>query len=317
MIGEWIKMRPTLLTSPRVSGIARILESDREVSRALTTGFSGHMDEIVTRNVMRYVTVTGLLCVWGAANEHTEDGVFHSADLSDLDDMAGIPGFGAAMEAVGWAVYDPENDTVTLPNFYEYNTPGKERTKESAAERQRRYRASQKAKKEAEKAAACDVTGDVTGDVTNNDREEERREEISPSLRSGDKAPRSRAAAIPKPKDVDQQTWDDFLAHRKAKGAALTATALAGIEREAEKAGWSLQDAIAECCTRGWQGFKADWVADKPTPARSQGQALSFAERDELARRQRWQEMTGRPWSDSTPPNVIDIPATVTLEIER
>lgn len=174
MAGDWIKMRPSLLTSPRVNGIARMLESDRAAGRALSTGFSGAMSEIVTRNVMRYVTVTALLAVWGAANEHTGDGVFRNADLSDIDDMAGIPGFGVAMEAVGWAVYDPENLCVVLPNFEEYNTCGRERSAEKSAERQRRYRERKKAKG----AEESDVTRNVTNDATRNDREEKRREEI-------------------------------------------------------------------------------------------------------------------------------------------
>jgi len=168
MAGDWIKMRPSLLTSPKVNGIARILESDKNVSRALTTGFSGSMSEIVTRNVMRNVTVASLLVIWGAANEHTSDGVFHDADLSDLDDMVGIPGFGEAMESVGWVVYNEEDCSVTLPNFIEYNTTGKERsaTAKSNAERQKEYRDRKKSNE-----------NNVTRNVTRNRREEKRREE--------------------------------------------------------------------------------------------------------------------------------------------
>ena len=172
MAGDWIKMRTSLLTNPRVNGIARILEDDRNVGRALSTGFNGCMSEIVTRNVMRHVTVSSLLIVWGAANEHTRDGVFRNADLSDIDDMVGIPGFGEAMEAVGWASYDADSCTVTLPNFNEYNTSGHDRTAQAktAAERQREYR-------ERKKSQESDVTRDVTSDVTRNRREEKSREE--------------------------------------------------------------------------------------------------------------------------------------------
>ncbi|BAP87277.1 phage protein [Burkholderiales bacterium GJ-E10] len=165
MAGDWIKMRPSLLTSPKVNGIARILEDSLDVGCALTTGFRGPMSEIVTRNVMRNVTVASLLVIWGAANEHTDDGVFRNADLSDLDDMVGIPGFGSAMAAVGWAKFDPESSSVSLPNFSEYNTCGRDRAKEKNAERQRRFRENHNAK------------SNVTHNVTNNDREEERREE--------------------------------------------------------------------------------------------------------------------------------------------
>ena len=65
------------------------------------------------------------------------------------------------------------------------------------------------------------------------------------------------------PINVDEQIWSDFLALRKVKKAPMTVTALAGIKREADKAGWPLEKAIAECVARGWTGFKADWVADK------------------------------------------------------
>ena len=180
MAGDWIKMRTSLLTNPKVNGIARELECSSQVSRALATGYNGHMSEIVTRNVMRHVTVSSLLVVWGAANEHTKDGVFTNADLSDIDDMVGIPGFGEAMEVVGWAVYDEESNSVTLPNFNEYNTSGQVRSAgaKTGAERQKEYRDRKKAQ---ESDVTGDVTRDVTSDVTSNRREEKRREDIKPS----------------------------------------------------------------------------------------------------------------------------------------
>jgi hypothetical protein len=172
MAGDWIKMRTSLLTNPRVNGIARALEADGKVSRALATGDAASMSEIVTRNVMRHVTVSSLLIVWGAANEHTRDGVFRNADLSDIDDMVGVPGFGAAMASVGWAFHDAQECCVTLPNFNEYNTSGQERSAQAktSAERQKDYR-------ERKKSQESDVTRDVTSDVTRNRREEKRREE--------------------------------------------------------------------------------------------------------------------------------------------
>lgn len=172
MAGDWIKMRTSLLTNPRVNGIARLLESSESVTRALCVTHNGVMSQIVTRSVMRHVTVSSLLVVWGAANEHTRDGVFRNADLSDVDDMVGVPGFGAAMQAVGWAFFDAEACTVALPNFNEYNTSSSERsaTAKGSAERQREYR-------ERKKSQGSDVTRDVTNDVTRYRREDKRREE--------------------------------------------------------------------------------------------------------------------------------------------
>ena len=70
---------------------------------------------------------------------------------------------------------------------------------------------------------------------------------------------------INRPDSVPEQVWNDFIKIRKAKKAPLTQTALNGIEREAETAGWTLEDALTECVSRGWQGFKADWVQPKQT----------------------------------------------------
>lgn len=98
----------------------------------------------------------------------------------------------------------------------------------------------------------------------------------------------AKPSAISKPEEVDGQVWADFLQIRKAKRSPLTATALAGIEREAAKAGIGLQQALEVCCESGWAGFKADWFANQRTanaPAQGRGQigrkqAQSFAEKD-------------------------------------
>jgi uncharacterized protein YdaU (DUF1376 family) len=78
---------------------------------------------------------------------------------------------------------------------------------------------------------------------------------------------RARAGAV-RPNDVSCDVWEDFLAIRKAKKAPLSTTALQGIQREAVKAGITLQDALQECCLRGWQGFQAEWLKDKAVQVR-------------------------------------------------
>ncbi len=63
----------------------------------------------------------------------------------------------------------------------------------------------------------------------------------------------------------------DFKAMRSKQRAAITPTAVAGIKREADKAGITLEAALVMCCERNWRGFKADWVTDsapgKPSAA--------------------------------------------------
>jgi len=66
-----------------------------------------------------------------------------------------------------------------------------------------------------------------------------------------------------RPSDVSISIWEDFAKHRKAKKAPITETALKNIVTEATKANWKLDDALTEICSRGWTGFKAEWVANK------------------------------------------------------
>jgi hypothetical protein len=73
---------------------------------------------------------------------------------------------------------------------------------------------------------------------------------------------------VPRPEGVAEQTWADFVQLRKDLKAPITQTALDGIVREATKAGWKPEEAIAECCTRGWRGFKAEWVRGAARPGR-------------------------------------------------
>jgi len=65
------------------------------------------------------------------------------------------------------------------------------------------------------------------------------------------------------PDGVSPEVWDSFVKQRKAKKAQITANVLAAIDREAKKAGWSLDAALNEIVVRNWQSFKAEWVADK------------------------------------------------------
>jgi uncharacterized protein YdaU (DUF1376 family) len=78
------------------------------------------------------------------------------------------------------------------------------------------------------------------------------------------------------PEGVLDSVWTDFVQHRKAIKAPLTDTAIKGIEREAQKAGITLNNALQEICARGWRGFKAEWVANtaKPTVDDFMGSAV-------------------------------------------
>jgi hypothetical protein len=78
------------------------------------------------------------------------------------------------------------------------------------------------------------------------------------------------ADADPLFEGVNPEIVKDFKRLRKAKQAPISETAMAGIKREAAKAGYTLEQALATCCERGWTGFKADWVTGARTETGAQ-----------------------------------------------
>jgi len=73
------------------------------------------------------------------------------------------------------------------------------------------------------------------------------------------------ATLVATPVGVSESVWQEFVSHRKAKKAKVTQLVIDGIVKEANKAGWTLEDALKETIVRNWQSFKADWVFEKQT----------------------------------------------------
>jgi predicted transcriptional regulator len=65
---------------------------------------------------------------------------------------------------------------------------------------------------------------------------------------------------VSRPDSVSEQVWADFETLRKTLKAPITETALNGIDREAGKAGISLNTALRTCVERSWRGFKSEWL---------------------------------------------------------
>jgi len=80
---------------------------------------------------------------------------------------------------------------------------------------------------------------------------------------------------IQAPEGVSIEVWNDFVAQRKKSKAVISENVINSINKEAQKAGWTLEQALAECAARGWRGFKADWVKDKQTAANRNSTVLS------------------------------------------
>ncbi|WP_110970846.1 replication protein [Pseudomonas huaxiensis] len=88
------------------------------------------------------------------------------------------------------------------------------------------------------------------------------------------------------PHQIPEQLLTDWLAQRKAKKAAVTATVWKTVNTELGKcaeAGISASDAITEALSAGWQGFKASWVINRIRDNRQQAapsRHTGFADRD-------------------------------------
>lgn len=72
---------------------------------------------------------------------------------------------------------------------------------------------------------------------------------------------------VRKPDDVSDAVWQDFKRHR-ARHGGISDRVIAGFRREAEKAGWPLEQAMDESITQGWRGFKAEYVKNRQAPSR-------------------------------------------------
>jgi len=160
MAGDWIKMRAGLLTHPKVIGMVNHLATDPaffnficqdDITGGDLGGFNPDpksVTDIVTRQALRAVTVCGLLSLWSAARQHSDSGVLTGLTVDDLDEMAGVPGFGRAMHKVGWAVADEHHNSIVLPNFTEWNDQSHKGPTQTNAERQKAFRERQKSRNE-------------------------------------------------------------------------------------------------------------------------------------------------------------------------
>lgn len=237
MSNHWLRLWHDMPTDPKWRTIARV--SKQPISLVISVYV--HLMVSASRNVTRGhadVTPEDL----ASALDVTEDEILSVIDAMQnrvLD----------VMYLSGWETRQPKREDA-----------GNEKTgAKSATERKREQRAREKeaqALAECHADHACATQGHELSRIVTTDKDTE--ENIS-TTDVVDKAPGKRAL-LSCPAGVDETVWQDFAALRKAKKSPLSATALQGIEREAVKAGLSLEAVLSMCCSRGWAGFKAEWL---------------------------------------------------------
>lgn len=101
---------------------------------------------------------------------------------------------------------------------------------------------------------------------------------------------------IETPVGVSEEVWQDFIKHRKAKKAQLTDRVINEIAKQAQIAGWTLEDALKETVVRNWQSFKASWVVEKLTASEERKNTLAALTRglavSKPAPKQFWEKPT-------------------------
>lgn len=81
---------------------------------------------------------------------------------------------------------------------------------------------------------------------------------------------------------ITGQLAKDFIAHRKTKRGAISETQLSRLQKQADKAGISICEAVEICIERNWQGFNAAWDWRDEKLRTSQVQKMSFEEKNAL-----------------------------------
>lgn len=68
------------------------------------------------------------------------------------------------------------------------------------------------------------------------------------------------------PEGVSDQTWADYLAHRKAKKATVSKTVIDTLITDSQSIGLTLEQAMQMQIKRGWTGFDPSWVTAANQP---------------------------------------------------
>lgn len=95
MAGDWIKMRKSLPSDPRLVRIMSALKADR------------------------FRTLGGIMSAWCLLDDHTEDGRLDGYTPDVFDSFIGFPGLCQAMIDVGWIRETPQG--IEAVNFTEHN----------------------------------------------------------------------------------------------------------------------------------------------------------------------------------------------------
>ncbi|MBC8722108.1 hypothetical protein F6X37_11035 [Paraburkholderia sp. 31.1] len=252
---SWLKIESSTPDKPEVWAIAAFLSLDRDA------------------------VMGKLIRVWRWFDEHTADGNARSVTRALVDSTAGVTGFADAMISVRWLTVD--DNGISMPHF-EWHTGAKAKRRARTAIRVSRHKNAD-SQGNAEGNADANARGNAQANAEGNAASVSTFEKcvyevnlkpktLKPKTKNI-RASRFDAQARLESLGVEPQIARDWLTLRSGKRLKPTETAFAGVLREAQKAGLSMNDVLRVCCTRGWGSFEASWLhghahgAQAPPPA--------------------------------------------------
>jgi hypothetical protein len=213
-MSAWIKVRADLTSDPKVLKMARLLSDNK------------------------WTIVGRLADVWGWVGSHTTTGTGVELDESMIDDRVGLPGFAAAMRAVGWL--EGADGALVFPRWDRHNSnSAKARALEAEAKRLRR---------------GSDNAGTVTGQMPD-----------GAAVALSDRLPTTAAGIVGPDKRIEEEegnaSGDELGGCRPPGPPAVWVPSRAEAVAQAESEGlsarwagvwWDQQE------PKGWEGL-ADW----------------------------------------------------------
>ncbi|MFY3577038.1 hypothetical protein ACOTI8_30535 [Achromobacter xylosoxidans] len=248
MANEWFRLWHDMPTDPKWKTIARASGQPISVVIAVAMHYMASASRNVTRGHVD-VTVEDVASALDVTDD-VVDAIYKAMQGRFLD----------GNRIISWEKRQPKKE----------DAGSSESGAKSAAERKREQRERERlAAESAVSRASHDESREVT---TDKDKEEDKDKDKDKEEKQHLPTPRKRGKSAVAPgltvvdlraKGVSPDVATEFLAIRSRKRAPLTELALAGIEREADKAGLSLDAALRKCVERGWQGFDAGWVQNQ------------------------------------------------------
>jgi hypothetical protein len=249
MSNQWLRLWHDMPNDPKWRTVARI--ANQPISLVLSVYL--HLLVDASRNVTRgHATVTHEDLA--SALDVTEEVI--KAILAAMQ--------GRVLDGIrlsGWELRQPKRED-----------SGDESTgAKSAAQRKREQRERARLQGSEPADQQChDESRSVTLDKEE-DKEEDKEKDKDKKTEKKEPKPAARVSSLSvsdlKKFGVASQTANEFLSIRKSKRAPLTELAMAGIRREADIAGLSVDNALRKCIERGWQSFDASWVQSRAGPA--------------------------------------------------